>query len=274
MAASTSTVAVDDAEGGEQLAADGFGGARQQLQAAPGRRGQPGGPGEHGVAHALGQRRVRLGEDLADEERVARGAAVDVGRVEPVSVERASATADLLSGVSCSRRASGVATRSPSTGLQRVVGAERVAVRQHQQQRQRGDPAGEEPDEVERRLVAPSAGPRRRTRAGGRAARRAPRRRSRAGRRCRAAGRGPRGRARRATSRSGPSGRGVLSESHMPHSGCAVARVRSTRARRRTVLPMPASPATRTTEPWPSAARRARSSSTSRGCSRSSSRII
>ncbi len=76
-----------DAECGEQLGADGFGGARQQLEAPPGVRGQPGGPGQHGVPHALGQRRLRLGEDLADEERVARGAAVDVGRVEPVSVE-------------------------------------------------------------------------------------------------------------------------------------------------------------------------------------------
>ena len=143
-----------DAECGEQLGADGFGGARQQLQAPPGVGGQPGGPGQHGVADALGQRRLRLGEDLADEERVARGAAVDVDRVEPVSVEergdRGPAQRGQLQPARV-RRADEVA----EDRAERVVGAERVAVRQHEQQRQRSDPAGEEPHEVERRLVRP-----------------------------------------------------------------------------------------------------------------------
>ena len=71
----------------EQLPADRLRGARQQLQTVPGRRGQPGDAGEHGVADALGERGVRLGQDLADEERVARGAAVHLGRVGPLAVE-------------------------------------------------------------------------------------------------------------------------------------------------------------------------------------------
>jgi hypothetical protein len=40
-------------------------------------------------------------------------------------------------------------------GPQRMVDLQRVAVGQHQQQGKRGDPAGEEPHEVQRRLVGP-----------------------------------------------------------------------------------------------------------------------
>ncbi len=71
----------------------GSGRARQQFEAVPGRRGQPGDAGEHGVADALGQRGVRLGEDLADEERVARGAAVHARRGRARARRGASATA-------------------------------------------------------------------------------------------------------------------------------------------------------------------------------------
>ena len=186
---------------------------------------------------------------------------------------RSVATADLLSGVSCSRRASGELTRSPRTGRS---GWSAPSASRYDSTSSSGSVAIRRARNRTRSSVASSA-------------------------QCRSSTTNTRGRARRAsstaekiscwaavprsrpatsgpsscaTSRNGPSGRGVLSESHMPHSGCAVVRVRSMRARRRTVLPMPASPATRTTDPWPAAARRARSSITSRGCSRSSSSII
>ena len=117
----------------------------------------------------------------------------------------------------------------------------------------------------------PSAGPRRRTRAGGRAGRRAPRRRSRAGPRCRAAGRRRWAQfARDVAQRAERAGR-AQRVAHAPQR-LRVARVRSTKARSRTVLPMPASPATRTTDAVPGGGPAARASSTSRGCSRSSSR--
>ena len=272
VAASTSTVAGGTPSAASSSPPTRFRGARQQLQAPPGRRGQPGGPGEHGVAHALGQRRVRLGEDLADEERVARGAAVHVGRVEPVSVEQCGDRGPAQRGQLQPARV-GLTHEVAEDGAQRVVGAERVAVGQHQQQRQRRDPAGEEPDEVERRLVAPSAGPRRRTRAGGRAARRAPRRRSRAGRRVPRSRPATSGPSSCATSRSGPSGRGRAQRvAHAPQrlrtgprpldegtqeDGLADARLAGDEHDRSVAG---------------GRARRARSSSTSRGCSRSSSR--
>ena len=257
------------AERVEQFGADRFGGAGEQLEAAAHRRGQPGGPGEHGVPHARGHRGVRLGEDLAEEERVARGPAVDVGRVEPVPVDergdgRPAQRGQLQRGTRPARRPGrrgpGSADGRPPPRRGRTAPAAGAAPRSGGRGTGRGRASPRRP----------SAGPPPRTRAGGNAGRRAPPRRSRAGRAVPRSSAGTDGPSSSATSRSGPSGRGVLSESHMPQSGGDPAR--STKARSRTVLPMPASPATRTTEPWPAAARRARSSSTSRGCSRSSSR--
>jgi hypothetical protein len=100
----------------QQVPVDRLGCAREQLEGAAGRRGQSGGAGEHGVPDALGQRGVRLGEDLADEEGVARGRRWTSAASSPCP-SRSAATPDLLSGVSWSRRASGEATRSPRTGL-------------------------------------------------------------------------------------------------------------------------------------------------------------
>ena len=257
------------AEGREQLAADAFGGAGEQLEAVPRLGARPGGPGEHRVADALGQRRVRLVEDLADEERVARRAPVDVGGVEPVSVEQLGDRGPAQRGelhAARARRGDEVAQHR----AQRVVGADRVAVRHHQQQRQRVDPAGEEPDEVEGRLVGPvqvlddeHAG-RGTQGVQHRGEDLVLGRRVRAGLRRRRARARPR---RRAAARAG--------------GGCSAGRTcptapASTPARRRRAgarsCRCPPRRRAATTAPWPAAARSARVCSTSIGCSRSSSR--
>ena len=141
-------------QGPEQRAAHPVGRAGQQLQRAPHRRGERTGPRDDGIAHGFRQRRVRLGEDLADEERVAGRAGVHAGRVEAVPAD------ELRNGRPAQRgelqpprvrRADEVAQHR----AQRVRGPDGVPVGQHEQQRQSGDAAGEEPDEVERGLVAP-----------------------------------------------------------------------------------------------------------------------
>ena len=219
-AASTPTVADRHPERGEQLAADRFGCAREQLEATPRRRGQRGDPGEHGVPDARGHRRVRLGEDLADEERVARGPAVDSTGSSPCpSRARRRPTGSAASAAGGTRRARRPGRRGPG---QRMVDADarrgRTAPAAAAAPRSGGRGTARGPASPRR----PSAGPPPRTRADGHAGRRARRRRSRAGPRCRAAVRRTDGPSSSATSRSGPSGRGVLSESHMPHSGCAL----------------------------------------------------
>jgi len=160
-------VPVDEAGGGQQadgrrrhaervqqFGADRFGCAGEQLEATAHLGRQPGGPGEHGVPDARGHRGVRLGEDLAEEERVACGPAVDVGRVEPVSVDERGDGRPTQRGqlhAARARRGDQVA----EDRAQRMVDPHRVAIGQHQQQGQARDPAGEEPHEVERRLVGP-----------------------------------------------------------------------------------------------------------------------
>ena len=180
------------------------------------------------------------------------------------------ATADRLSGVSCSAARARRGDQVAEDRAQRMVDPHRVAVGQHQQQGQRRDPAGEEPHEVERRLVGPvQVLHHEHARAGtqGVEHRREDLVLGRGAAQQRGHRRAPARPRRRAAARAG----GACSASRTCPTAVAL-RARSTKARSRTVLPMPASPATRTTEPWPAAARRARSSSTSRGCSRSSSR--
>ncbi len=75
-------------QGGQQLPTHRFRGAREQLQTAPGRRGQPGDAGQHRVPHARRQRGLGLSEDLTDEERVARCPAMHVDRIQAVPVHQ------------------------------------------------------------------------------------------------------------------------------------------------------------------------------------------
>ena len=162
-------------------AAHPLGRAGQQFQRSALVRGEGHRTGEHGVAHALRHRRVRLGEDLADEERVSRRPRVHVHGIERVPVDQLGHGRP-AQGVSWSLLASGVPTRSPSTGAQRVRGAHGLPVGQHEQQRQPcrcdGPGTARGPGSPRR----PSAGPRRPGRTTGTAARPARRRRSRAGR--------------------------------------------------------------------------------------------
>ena len=180
-----------------------------------------------------------------------------------------SATAARLSGVSCMRRAPGVETRSPTTGLS----AESVAiVSRHDTIISNGSASMRRATKRMRSVVASSAQCRSSTTRTRGVARNASSTAAKIS--CWAAD--PRRLAvtadpsASATSRSGPSGRGVLRGSHMPHStGIDTC---SAKARRSAVLPMPASPTSTTRPPWPAAARSARVCSTSIGWSRSSSR--
>jgi hypothetical protein len=139
---------------GEQRGVDDLRRAGQELQALPHRRGQPCGARDDGVADALGQRRLRLLDDLADVEGVARGAPVDVVGVEATALEEPAHGRPAQRG---QLQAPGVGggDEVAEDRAQGVVDADGVAVRQHHQERQRRDPPGEEPHEVKRRLVAP-----------------------------------------------------------------------------------------------------------------------
>jgi hypothetical protein len=79
----------------------------------PHRRRQPGHPGEPGVAHRTRQGRVRLGDDLADEERVPAVRRCTSAASTPCPA-RISPTAATLNGSNGNRRASGEEARSPS----------------------------------------------------------------------------------------------------------------------------------------------------------------
>ena len=63
-------------------------GQRHDVQGVPGRLRQPGRTGQDGVAHRGRHRGRAGGEHLGDEERVASGPAVQVGRVEAGSGRR------------------------------------------------------------------------------------------------------------------------------------------------------------------------------------------
>ncbi len=178
-------------QGVEQLAADRFGRARQQLQAAPGRRGQPGDPREHGVPDALRQRGLRLGEDLADEERVARrsGGGRRPRRARARRAARRRPTGSAASAAAGERPVRRRGHRAPgSRGDRRPARRGRTAPAAAAAPRSGGRGTARGPASPRR----PSAGPPPRTRAGGNAGRPAPPRRSRAGRRCRATGPAPR----------------------------------------------------------------------------------
>jgi hypothetical protein len=143
-----------DGQGREQRAGDALGCARQQLQRPPVGGCERRRPGHDRVAHGLRQRGVRLGEDLADEERVARRPGVDACGVETVR-------ADQLGDGRAAQRGElqpprvGRGDEITEHGAQRVGGPDGLPVRQHEQQRQRADAAAQEPHEVQRRLVAP-----------------------------------------------------------------------------------------------------------------------
>ena len=142
------------AERAEQSGVGLLGRARQQLQVAAHRRGQGRDPRDDGVTDAVGQGSVRLRDDLADEERVARRPAVHVVGVDVVTLDE---PGDGRAAQRSQLQAAGVGRRHEvaENRPQRMVDGHRVAVGQHQEQRQGRDPAGEEPHEVQRRLVTP-----------------------------------------------------------------------------------------------------------------------
>ena len=180
-----------------------------------------------------------------------------------------SATAARLSGVSCMRRTPGVATRSPTTGLS---AGSAPTVSRHDTIISNGSASMRRARKRTRSVVASSAQCRSSTTSTRGVSRKASSTAAKIS--CwAAASRRPAetvGPSPPATSRSGPSGRGVLNGSHMPHN--TGIDTRSANARSSAVLPMPASPTSNTTAPRPAAARSARVCSTSIGCSRSSSR--
>ena len=125
-----------------------------QLVGDPQRAGARGRASAVSPRWAIGQRRVGLVEDLADEERVARRAPVHVGGVELVAFEQ------LGDGGPAQRRELHAAHTRRGDEIahhraQRGIGADRVAAGHDHQQRQRVDAAGEEAHEVGGRLVGP-----------------------------------------------------------------------------------------------------------------------
>ena len=213
--------------------------------------------------------RVRRGrEHLGDEEGVAARHRVQVARrrAGPPG-QRATAASD--SGAGSIRRTTSRRERRRAPAGPRPSASASVRQVITRQPRERAEAAAEEREQVERRVVGPvhvlddedrrargelveDGGQQRLARAAGSSA---------------ASSAPP---ASRATSRSGPSGRGVTSGSHAPQStrrAPRLARPRPTSA----VLPIPASPATTTTRPAArecssAASSAARSSSRSRSC--------
>ena len=106
----------------------------KQLEAATVARGQVGDAGEHRIADAVGKRKLGLGHDLADEERVAAGPSVYLRRVSLLAAE------ELGHGRRAERgqlkaTGSGGGHEVAEGGRQWMVRGEVVAVRHREQQR-------------------------------------------------------------------------------------------------------------------------------------------
>ena len=128
---------------------------RGGVQDLPGRWGQPGRPGQHGVHHGGRDRRIAGGEHLGDEEGVPPGRLVQRARVHPV---RAGQHRHRLAGQGRQPQPAnrGRAGEVAGDQLHRVLGAELVVpVGDHHQGGRGTEPAGQEPEQVQGGLVGP-----------------------------------------------------------------------------------------------------------------------
>ena len=127
---------------------------RNRVEQRAGARAETGGARQHGVADAVGHRGAARRERLGDEERVAGRAAVELLRVDAVQTrERGDRPRrQRREREPGQRRLRQLAERD----AQRVVALELVvAVGDRDERRHRRDPACEQAEQVERRLVGP-----------------------------------------------------------------------------------------------------------------------